>query len=122
MKSPSPIDQDAMRRSIKTVRQRDRASADHIDAMMRDDDDASFEGAGRFASASCQARALHLKPWQTIPLWVGDIEAALAEPYGDQRGDREAAEILQKLLSLGLSRFEPSPLDAIAAAERGAAS
>jgi hypothetical protein len=34
----------------------------------------------------------------------------LRQPYGDPRGAREAVEILQKLLALGLSKYEPNPL------------
>jgi hypothetical protein len=47
--------------------------------------------------------------------------AALRLPFGDQRGTREAAELLQKMLKLGLSRYEPSAVDAIAEAERATA-
>jgi hypothetical protein len=49
---------------------------------------------------------------------ANDPDGALRQPYGDARGAREAAEILKKLLALGLSKFEPDPLGAIAAAEQ----
>jgi hypothetical protein len=39
----------------------------------------------------------------------------LAKPFDDPRGERESAE---KLLALGLRRFEPNPLAAIAEAEQ----
>jgi hypothetical protein len=42
----------------------------------------------------------------------------LAKPFDDPRGERESAEILKKLLALGLGRFEPNPLAAIAEAEQ----
>jgi hypothetical protein len=46
--------------------------------------------------------------WQKPPLcYASDLEAALREPYDDQPGAREAYEILKKLLTLGLSKFEP---------------
>ena len=58
-------------------------------------------------------------PWQSAPLWYGNhLETILREPYGDSSGRREAGEILKKLFALGLSKFEPDPLAAIAAAEQ----
>jgi hypothetical protein len=42
----------------------------------------------------------------------------LREPFGDPSGRREAGEIIKKLLALGLSKYEPNPLQAIAAAEQ----
>jgi hypothetical protein len=38
----------------------------------------------------------------------------LDHPYGDVSGERESAELLQRLLDAGLSRFEPSPFAALA--------
>ena len=76
-----------------------------------------WERVGRFAAGCAQSRALHLQPWETPPLGIRDIEAALNAPEDAKRiGD--AARLLQKLLRLGLSKFEPDPLQAIAAAEQ----
>jgi len=50
--------------------------------------------------------------WGLIP------NSASREPFGDPRAARESAELLQKMLALGLSRFEPDPLQAIAEAEQ----
>ena len=83
-------------------------------SMRRTDD---LEEVGSFASYSCQMNSLHLRPWQTAPLWVGNLDVALHLPFGDPRGDREAAELLKKMLDAGLSRFEPDPLDALDHAE-----
>ena len=82
-----------MRRAITTLREaRDKGVREQVEAMRRSD---TFEEVGTFASFSCQSDSLRLQPWQTAPLWVGDLAAALRKPFGDQRGDREAAEILQ---------------------------
>ena len=72
--SLSPIDENAMKRAIEMVRQRDKASRDQIDLMLRND---PWPEVGTFASYSCQSDTLRLKPWQTAPLWVGDLGAAL---------------------------------------------
>jgi hypothetical protein len=52
-----------------------------------------------------------LKPWQPPPCRVraGDLEA----PPSDVFGCREAAELLQRMLALGISRWHPDPLKAI---------
>jgi hypothetical protein len=58
-----------------------------------------------------------LQPWQDPPSAI-NLAAALREPFGDQRGAREAGELLSKMLALGISRFDPDPLQAIAEAEK----
>ena len=63
-----------------------------------------------FARHSSQSESLQQMSWQIAPLWVGDLDAALREPFGDPRGEREAAELLQRMLAVGLSKFEPDPL------------
>ena len=51
---------------------------------------------------------------------VRDLDAALREPFGGKRGDREAAELLQRMLDAGLSKYEPDPLAALDQAMRSA--
>jgi hypothetical protein len=66
----------------------------------------------------CQHDALTLMPWQLPPIYyAAHLDSVLREPFGDPSGRREAGEVLKKLLALGLSRFEPDPLGAIAEAE-----
>jgi hypothetical protein len=79
-----------------------------------------FETVGRFAAGCAQSKALHVQPWETLPLWIGDIEAGLNAP-DDARRTREAAELLQRLLRADLSRFEPDPIGALERVERQAA-
>jgi hypothetical protein len=52
-----------------------------------------------------------LQPWQDPPC-IASLDN-LTKPHGDQRGERESAEWLRRLLDAGLSRFEPDPLAAI---------
>lgn len=56
-------------------------------------------------------------PWQQVPAFIHS-ESALRQPFGLVTAERESAEIKLKLRALGLSRFEPDPLAAIAEAER----
>jgi hypothetical protein len=62
---------------------------------------------------------LHLKPWQPPPCWAEfDDEDNKAGPIS---GRRAAAELLQRMLALGIGRWHPDPLAAIEAAEGRAA-
>jgi hypothetical protein len=68
-----------------------------------------WEEVAQFASYCVQGRLLGLQPWQNPDL---------DRPYGDPRAARESAELLKRLLDAGLSRFEPTPLQALAGAEK----
>jgi hypothetical protein len=69
-----------------------------------------------FASFCAQGRALRVQPWQTLP--QNASLDSLREPFGEAHGWREAAELLKKMLALGISKYEPNPLAAIAEAEK----
>ncbi|MET4478002.1 hypothetical protein [Bradyrhizobium sp. F1.13.3] len=58
-------------------------------------------------SYQCQIVALGLAPWQLPPSHSGD------KASGDASGHRESAELLKRMMALGLSVFEPDPLPAI---------
>jgi hypothetical protein len=68
------------------------------------------------ASHICQETRLNLRPWQCWPpcaVEVGDKD----KPGLEHRGIRNSAALLRRMLSLGISRWHPDPLKAIAAAE-----
>ena len=52
----------------------------------------------------------------TPPIWIRDLEWALQQPR-DHSGVRQAAELVKRMRALGVSKFHPDPLDAIAEAE-----
>jgi hypothetical protein len=80
--------------------------------------DESWEEVAAFCSYSEQCTNLGLRPWMEPPVWMYDIEAALALPAtADDRGRREAAELLQRMLAAGISRYHPDPRAALAEAE-----
>lgn len=70
---------------------------------------------------SVQIDSLGLLPWQHPPCRAS--LADLDQPYDDPSGRRESAEVLKRLFDAGLSRYEPSPLQALqrVEAERQAA-
>jgi len=80
----------------------------------------------RFAAYSLQMDSLHLKPWQIAPLWIDpeEIDEILrVETDADSDEDVAAARLLKRMLSYGVSRFDPDPMGAIqrarAAVRRG---
>ena len=109
----TPTDMDALTRAIAACRAADPARSAQIDAMLSY---RPWAEVGTFAAASAQRHSLHLKPWQSPPC-RSDPED-LYKPIGDPRGERESAELLRRLLDIGLSRYEPDPLQAIAQAEK----
>jgi hypothetical protein len=109
----NPTDRTALERALVACRAESPARAKQIDSMLAD---RPWEDVAQFASSCAQGRALDLMPWQSPPCHAG--LRALSEPFGDPRGARESAELLQRLLDAGLSKYEPDPLQALAEAEQ----
>ena len=108
----SDVDRDAFTRAIIACRAQGPARSRQIDAMLTH---RSWEEVGKFAAYCAQGRSLDVQPWANVPMYARFPD--LKKPFGDPRGEREAAEILKQLVEHNLSRFEPDPLAAIAAAE-----
>ncbi len=79
----------------------------------------SWIKAATYAAFHCQMRALYLKPWQDPPCEIADVD----DPINPQHvsGHQQAAELLRQMLALGISRYHPDPLRAIAKAKRAKA-
>lgn len=108
----SDADIDALSRAIAITRAESKGRARQIFDMLSE---RPWARVGRFAAYNCQVTSLRLQPFELAPLNIRDIEAALQAPDGARR-TRDAARLLQRMLALGLSRYEPTPLEAIAGA------
>ena len=108
MNQLSRIDIDALERAIAITRAESPARAKQIDAKLQDE---ARERVGIFCAGCAQARSLRLDPWQTLPMRASLND--LDKHRDDPRGERRAAELLRRLLDANLSRFEPSPLEAL---------
>jgi hypothetical protein len=103
-------DLEAMRRAIETLRG-DSELGDSIAAMLQNQ---SEQEVGLFASTILQLRALRLRPWEATPAESFNV----ADP-SDHFGCRpNEVALLRKMLALGISRYDPTPLAAIEHAER----
>ena len=112
----SLIDEAALLLAVESMRGMGRLQRAQIDGMLARQ---PFFASARFASYYMQTENLSLMPWETPPVWIDDIEAALAadDEDADTKKIREAALLLQRMLALGISRYHPDPLHAIAEAE-----
>jgi hypothetical protein len=115
-KKLTPTDKAALELAIDLARKGDRTSQQQIDAMLKE---RPWQDVAEFAAYGCQCDALRLKPWQPPPCWAEvDDQDNEAGPIS---GHRAAAELLRRMLALGISRWHPDPLAAIETAEAGRA-
>src|SRR5262245_59077584 len=105
----SRADREALKRAMDIARAGDPLRREQIDSMLRE---RSRQEVAEFASFHCQVDALRLRPWQCPPSDASD--AVSPDTYG---GRPEEVALLKRMLALGISRYEPDPLTAIAAAE-----
>jgi hypothetical protein len=112
----SPVDRAALERAIETCRtQKGPAARDQIERKLANE---PWFTAARFAAYSCQMDSLRLRPWQEPPCWIDDPEADIAAGDDGVIGQFQAAKLLQRLLDAKLSRYEPDPIAALAAARK----
>ena len=72
-----------------------------------------WQEVAEYAAYVCQCRALRLRPWMEAPCWT-DLDAPIEDP--DRTCRREAQALLRKMTSLGLSKWESDPVQAVALA------
>jgi hypothetical protein len=70
---------------------------------------------GLFAVGLLQTRSLRLRPWEAPPCDTRSGDPAAL--YGSRPGE---VELLRRMTAAGVSRYHPSPLQALAAIERAA--
>ena len=86
-------------------------------------DPAAKRKGAEHASYCCQCAALDLKPWQIPPMRIVDPDNPdVGRPsyQAATDGRHEAARLLREMFDLGISRWHPDPLAAIAAAKQKA--
>ena len=108
-------DLDALKLAIEYAK-RDRK--EQIESKLLDE---SWIDVATFAAYHCQMRTLRLDSADSPPCWIDDPDKTLAENKGDRPwhyGEREAAMLLKKMLSLGISQYHPDPVAAIKDAQK----
>jgi len=107
-----PVDRSALERAIELAKGESAGRARQIADKLKHE---SWRAVGEFAASCCQDRALATKPWETAPCSVDEDDPI---PDGDDhRRTGRAIKLLRRLLRAGLSRYEPSPIEALARVE-----
>jgi hypothetical protein len=99
-------DRDALTQALAMCRNESTGRAWQIDSMLQNE---PWVSVAKFCSHVCQRRSLHLLPWEAQPMY-GDVDASWRDP--------QAEKLLQQMLAAGVSKFHPTPMEAIAAAKR----
>jgi hypothetical protein len=108
----SALDRDALERAMAAARAESAGRSQQLDELLQQE---SWVEVASFAATIAQTRALDLMPWETAPV---DAETLCWE-HGRQvvKRDPKAGALLDRMLAAGLSRFEPSPIEALKAAK-----
>jgi hypothetical protein len=106
-------DQEALTAAIAMMRAdpEQRELLDHVLANQ------SEQEAGLWAVGSLQVKNLHLKGWEAPPYDTSNVKDP-SDHYGCRPNE---VALLRKMLSLGISRYDPDPLRAIERVERESA-
>jgi len=103
-------DREALVRAIATVRQMGPADCKQIDEKLKEE---PWREAAEFAAYSAQCHTLRLKPWQSPPCWIEDVEGTIAKGNDGISGNYVAALLLKRMLGHGISKYEPDPISAL---------
>jgi hypothetical protein len=107
-----PVDRNALERAIEITKAESPGRARQIANKLKHE---PWREVAEFAASCCQHRALATRPWELAPISVDEADPI---PDGDDhRRTGRAIKLLRRLLRAGLSRYEPSPLTALAKME-----
>ena len=106
-------DVEALTRALQmTLEGSDRDEAERIEQALIDD---GWQSAAESAAHSQQYAALGLSPWERPPCEFTES----GDPYRQNREcDLAPLKLLKRMLSHGLSKWEPSPITAVAAKQK----
>jgi len=116
-KGLSDLDREALERAIAIDRKRSKACRQQIDDKLRDGE--PWLEVAQFCAHRCQEIALHLKPWECWPPCRVEPDDTDRPSY-ERRGIGQSAALLRRMLSLGVSKFDPDPVGAVTRAEMAA--
>ena len=118
MRKLSRIDREALTRALEIVRNRpekeDPGRREQVDHLMKHE---GWFTAADFCCYCCQSELIRPRLWQPTPRDITDIEGTLAKGDDGLGGSYRAALLLKRMLAAGLSRYEPRPVEALAAAK-----
>ena len=112
------VDRIALQKAIEYCRAHSKIRREQIDDMLKE---RPWEQVAHFASSFAQEDSLDAAPFEHLPCDLPDDYDPATDPE-PVKGGREAYRLRQQMLDLGISKFHPDPVAAIAEAKRRAAS
>jgi hypothetical protein len=113
------LDRAALERAIAlTLAEDDQGRVEQVKDMLAT---RSWLEVATFCSYHRQAAELHIRPWEFVPCWIEPDEIDAIVARGQDRQKYGAARLLRRMLASGLSEFDPTPLESLAAVERTSA-
>ena len=110
------VDFEALERAIAlTLAADDQGRVEQVQSMLEERTRLSV---GQFCSYHRQADALHIKPWESTPCWVDPDQIDAILQRGPDSREFGAAKLLKKMLAVGLSPYDPEPLESIERAKQ----
>jgi hypothetical protein len=106
-------DREAMRLAIEQLLRLEPEWRDQVATMLQTQ---PWETVGAFAAGVCQVRSLQLKAWECPPCDTANVKKP-ADIYGSRVAE---VALLRRMTAAGVSRYDPSPLQALAAIEHAA--
>jgi hypothetical protein len=99
------VDREALNRALQlTLAEGEQGRAEQVRSMLTED---GWYYAASFCAYHQQCQALNLKPWESPPCHVD------GDKFRDR--DHDAVRLLKRMLSHGISRYDPTPIDSIEA-------
>jgi|SRR5215831_18160582 len=119
MKGLSSVDRDpeALTRAIEIARNSGEPGLrEQIDRLMERD---GWGATAEFCVYCCQRELIRPRLWQPTPADIdpAEIETIISRGNDGVNGNFAAATLLKRMLRAGLSRYEPRPVEALAAAK-----
>jgi hypothetical protein len=104
----SEADRLALERCIALALEEDQGLREQVTWMLENN---NWLEVAQYCSYHLQYRALHLSPWESPPCWI-DPEGCDVQPR-----DAHGRQLLKRMTKLGVSRFAPDPVGALAIAQ-----
>jgi hypothetical protein len=111
----SSVDREAIERAIAiTRRSSEPGRKEQLDRLLAEE---GFDAAADLAVYHCQRELIRPRLWQPTPADIDpdQVDAIIARGDDGKNGENQAARLLRRMLKAGLSRFEPQPIEALAA-------
>jgi hypothetical protein len=111
------VDLEALERALDlTLAEKDQGRVEQVRAMLAED---GWHEAATFATFHRQTEHLQLAPWEEAPCHIDpDHIDAIISRGPDNNNAFGAAKLLKRMLAHSISQYDPSPIDALAAAKR----